>query len=312
MAKKKYRARMLRCEEIVKTVAQLHARIEERFPDSGLSHLCADLLESARATASRVERLARPYFGLRLLAALALIPGIGGQLYLAGLIDWHGIVARADTVAAAEGVGAAVNLFVLFLAALVLVPALERRMRRRRVLRQLHEFRSLAHVIDMHQLTRDPATVLGGGSSSSSERRMSEFRLSHYLEYCTKMLAIVSKLAVLYAGRLQDPDVIRGVNEIEALSADLGRKIWQKIAIVSRIDEHNAGIEVERSRQPWRPNLAPSPAFAVQAPQRVLKPLSPRRAHRSAAGLTLHGREVAGSLPAAPRPQGFAWRSPEQ
>jgi len=242
MARKKYRAHVLRSEEIVKTVALLNARIEERFPNSGLSQVCADLLHSARTTADRVERFARPYYGLRLLALLALVLGIGSQLYLAKLIDWHGILVRADAVAIAEGLESAVNLLLIFFGALAFVLTLERRLKRRRVLRQLYEFRSFAHVIDMHQLTKDPTVVLSGGepTPSSPERRMNEFQLSRYLDYCAEMLSIVSKLAALYAGRLSDPDVIRGVNEVEALTSDLGRKIWQKIMIISRLDEHQA------------------------------------------------------------------------
>jgi hypothetical protein len=69
---------------------------------------------------------------------------------------------------------------------------------------------------------------------------MSEFELSRYLDYCAEMLALIAKLAALYAGQSPDSAVISAVNEIEALTSDLGRKIWQKIMIISRLDEHAA------------------------------------------------------------------------
>ena len=94
----------------------------------------------------------------------------------------------------------------------------------------------------MHQLTKDPTIVLAGGAPTASSpiRAMSEFELSRYLDYCAEMLALIAKLAALYAGRVQDPAVITAVNEVEELTSDLGRKIWQKIMIISRLTEQPA------------------------------------------------------------------------
>jgi hypothetical protein len=51
------------------------------------------------------------------------------------------------------------------------------------------------------------------------------------------MLALTAKLAALYAGESDDPVVIAAVNDIETLTSDLGRKIWQKIMILGQLDE---------------------------------------------------------------------------
>lgn len=235
-------AHVLRADEIVKTVARLQARICERFPESGLARVGVELERSARTTAARVSRLARPYYGLRFLALVALVIGIAAQIYVGWLIDWRGIIARADAVAIAQGLDSIVNLLLLSFAAIWFVLTLEQRLKRRRAMRQLHQFRSFAHVIDMHQLTKDPTVVLAASprTASSPERRMSEFELSRYLDYCAEMLSLVAKLAALYAGRLHDREVIAAVNEVEELTSDLGRKIWQKIMILSRLDEARA------------------------------------------------------------------------
>jgi hypothetical protein len=94
----------------------------------------------------------------------------------------------------------------------------------------------------MHQLTKDPTVVLSGGArtSASPERRMTQFELSRYLDYCAEMLALISKLAALYAGATHDETVVGAVNEVESLTSDLGRKIWQKIMILSQLDERAA------------------------------------------------------------------------
>jgi hypothetical protein len=224
---------------IVKTVERLRARIAERFPESGLAAVASDLTETARATSARVQELARPYVGLRLLALLAVIAGIAAQVYVADLIDWSGVLRRADPVGITQGLDSIVNLLLLAFAAIWFVLTLEQRLKRRRVQRRLYELRAFAHVIDMHQLTKDPTIVLSASepTPSSPERRMSKFELSRYLEYCAEMLALIAKLAALYAGQIRDREVMAAVNEVEELTSDLGRKIWQKIMILSELDE---------------------------------------------------------------------------
>jgi hypothetical protein len=227
--------------EIVKTIERLHARICDRFPESGLSRVCADLGETAKATAARVTALTRPYIGLRLLALAAILIGIAAQIYAAEIIDWRRLIRHADPTALTQALDAAVNLLILAFGAIWFVLTLEQRLKRRRVLRQLYEFRALAHVIDMHQLTKDPTVLLANAATPSSpHRQMSEFELSRYLDYCSEMLALIAKLAALYAAQIQDEAVIAAVNEVEDLTSNLGRKIWQKIMILSQLDERRA------------------------------------------------------------------------
>jgi hypothetical protein len=238
---------ILKPELIVKTVERLSARIAERFPSSGLASVCTDLATTAQATARRVDRLARPNIALRLLALAVVIVGFAAQVYVAELIDWAGVLKRADPVGITQGLDSIVNLLLLAFGAIWFVLTLEQRLKRRQVQTRLHELRAFAHVIDMHQLTKDPTVILSSAgaaaapTSSSPDRRMSKFELSRYLDYCSEMLALIAKLAALYAGRARDREVTAGVVEIEELTSDLGRKIWQKIMILSELDEHRAG-----------------------------------------------------------------------
>jgi hypothetical protein len=86
----------------------------------------------------------------------------------------------------------------------------------------------------MHQLTKDPSSILGDGAptEASPQRAMSKYELTRYLDYCSEMLSLTSKLAALYAQVLPDTVVIDAVNEIENLTANFSRKIWQKISII--------------------------------------------------------------------------------
>lgn len=227
---------ILNAAKIVETIHGLQDRIDRQFPASGLASVCASLGQVARVTANRVAAVARPYTALRALAVVVVAVGVAAQLYVAEIIDWRGILTRATPVDVAQGLNAVVNLLILAFAALWFVLTLEQRWKRRRVFAYLYEFRSLAHIVDMHQLTKDPTTVLSAGLATPSrpEKKMSAPDLARYLDYCTEMLALVAKLAALYAERTQDREVTDAVNEIEDLTGQLDRKIWEKIMILEQ------------------------------------------------------------------------------
>jgi len=232
--------RSLDAVQIVATLHRLHARIVERFASAGLARVCADLVDVAEATATRVQALARPYVALRLGVFGLLAAGVVAQIVAVQYIRIERI--EADAPALVEGLESAVNLLILFGGAVWFLVTMEQRLKRARVLKALHELRSLAHVVDMHQLTKDPTLVLGraGPTASSPAREMSAFELSRYLDYCAEMLALIGKLAALYAERTGDGVVIDAVNDLESLATDLGRKIWQKIMIIGQLEERRS------------------------------------------------------------------------
>jgi hypothetical protein len=236
-ARHDYRA--LDAREIVRTVGTLTARIAERFPESGLAGAARQLLAAAEDTARRARTLSRPYLGLRTLVLLVAAGGLAVLAMIFKGVDWSGISARTNDLALTETLESTVNLIVLMAAGLWFLLTLEERWKRSRIQAALHELRSFAHVVDMHQLTKDPTVLLGGGPTtpSSPERRMTRFELTRYLEYCAEMLALTGKLAALYAGESHDHVVIAAAGDIETLCTDLGRKIWQKITILGELAE---------------------------------------------------------------------------
>ena len=240
MAKRRERL-ALRGEKVVSTLEKLQARIEERFPQAGLGEVCAELARTARHTPERARRLAQPYLALRFLTVLAAVAAIAAQGYILSVINWRS-VSHADPVGLTQGLQSGVNLILLAASAIFFLLNLETRLKRSRTLRALYELRSIAHVIDMHQLTKDPTVILSGFSptGSSPKRQMNQFQLSRYLDYCSEMLALVAKLAAVYAERTEDPVVIAAVNDLEELTSSLGRKIWQKIMILNQLDERAA------------------------------------------------------------------------
>jgi hypothetical protein len=87
----------------------------------------------------------------------------------------------------------------------------------------------------MHQLTKDPAIIVGlGPTASSPVRDLTTAELLRYLDYCTEMLSLIGKLAALYVQYFPDAQVTSAVNDVEELTTDLSRKIWQKIILVQQ------------------------------------------------------------------------------
>jgi hypothetical protein len=230
------RAPHLRPDRLLATLDKLQARIDARFPSAGLARVCADVIETARFSARDAADLARPRPAWRLAALALIVLGVAAQV-----AAFRFLQVRTDGLTAPElvqGLEAAVNLLILFGGAIWFLLTLEERMKRRRALDALHRLRSLAHVIDMHQLTKDPTVVLDQHKTPASpERTMTQFELTRYLDYCAEMLSLIGKLAALYGDRTRDSVVIAAVNDIEDLTAGLGRKIWQKITLIGVLEE---------------------------------------------------------------------------
>src|SRR5215831_14829741 len=190
--------RTLDAAEIVKTLRTLEQRIVQRFPDAGLAAVCRDLIEIGEHTKRDAQAIAAPNWPLRIVVYVAVVAGLAGLSVVAWKINVQ--LRDAEVFSFFQGVDAAMNITVLVGAALLFATTLDDRIKRRSALAKLHIFRSIAHVIDMHQLTKDPGSLLAGGprTESSPARTMTKFELTRYLDYCSEMLSLTSKLAALY------------------------------------------------------------------------------------------------------------------
>ena len=224
-------------DRIIATIQALGDRIEERFPGSGLARVARQQLGIARNTLARVEWVKRPILwvrvavGMVILLLVALVAGIAMRVNVNG----QGL----HFVDLIQAVDAAINELILLGAAIVFLATTESRIKRKKALASLRELRALAHIVDMHQLTKDPERFTDSGTRvadtpSSPRRTLTRWELSRYLDYCSEMLALNSKLAALYAQTLDDPVVLAAVDEVETLTTGLCAKIWQKLVIVNR------------------------------------------------------------------------------
>jgi hypothetical protein len=236
---KHYRA--LNPARIIDTAELLEQRVSDRFPSSGLRKVAVELVSLSCDVAIAAKALETPIWWLRIAIALVILMGASVFLFVGTLLSFDRISTGAfDFV---QGIEASLNTLLLAgLGFLTLVRA-EERLKRKRVFKELHGLRSLIHVIDMHQLTKDPAALSSSfkPTKNSPQRITNRADLARYLDYCSEMLSITGKLAALFAQSVNDEVVIDAVNSVEELGSNLSRKIWQKITMIEATAERKSG-----------------------------------------------------------------------
>jgi len=220
---------------LIDTLTALERRISERFPGTGLSKVAAELTLIARESGAKAARLARPHYLLRFLTVAVLAGGVGLLAYVSSIIE----VKKEGTnvYGILQGFESGFNIVVLMGAAVFFFSQFEMRWKRRLAMADLHELRSIVHVIDMHQLTKDPSALGGEATSteSSPKRSFAPFLLGRYLDYCSEMLSLTAKLAAIYAQSSKDSVVIEAASDIGQITSNLSNKIWQKITLVQHM-----------------------------------------------------------------------------
>ena len=239
-------------EKIISTIDKLHARIAERFPDSGLGGVCVQLHEVANHMKERSEWISRPVGWLRIITWIVctlLVVGTIAAIYLFRADESiNESTSFADLATLLE---ACINDAVLIGAAIFFLLSFETRYKRKRALKALDELRSIAHVIDMHQLTKDPHRITQNGNAvfvpgvESPEFDMTPFLLRRYLDYCSEMLSLTGKIAAVYNQAFDDAVATAAASELESLTTGLSSKIWQKILILESTDEGDATPQIE-------------------------------------------------------------------
>jgi hypothetical protein len=233
--------RTLQLEKTQETLQRLVRRVEERFPGSSLGKVAEELHAISLETESNVTWIALPNTALRLVVGLLIVVLFCVLILGFSAVDFGvGRFAMTEFIQALE---AGINDLVLMGAAIFFLVSIESRMKRSRALTSLNELRTIAHVIDMHQLTKDPTELNAKGkdTASSPTRDMTPFELNRYLDYCSELLSLSSKLASVYAEHFPDGTVVSAVNDIETLTTGLSRKIWQKIFLLQSTQSPQRG-----------------------------------------------------------------------
>ncbi len=227
----------LAADHVGSTVAQLERRIHARFGERGLTKAVRDLGQlvdrvQTEAGESHV-RLRRTTLAARATSVTIVAATLFALVFSLRSAVIEGLAHTADWVPLVESV---VNELVFAAIAVLFLWAMPERLERRALLRLLHRLRSLAHVIDMHQLSKDPEQVSPTYVSTAESARhgLDADQMYHYLNYCSEMLSLTAKTAALCAEHSTDGVVLETISTIETLTTELSNKIWQKISLLPR------------------------------------------------------------------------------
>ncbi|MBN3040176.1 MAG: hypothetical protein JW867_03535 [Candidatus Omnitrophica bacterium] len=218
--------------KIQETTSKLYLRIKDRFPDSGLLNTCQKLIDIAKESDKTLLWISRPNYLLRSIIYSLIVFLVSVIIYSICQLNL-----KADGINIADFIQmteAGLNEIIIIGAGIAFLVTFENKKKRERVIRAINRLRCLSHVIDAHQLTKDPDTVMtiSVPTVNSPKRKLNVYELGRYLDYCSEMLSLVSKIGFLYVQNFDDPTANNAVNDLESLTTGLCRKIWQKIIIL--------------------------------------------------------------------------------
>ena len=200
--------------------------------------VCRPLLSTARSADTRSEQIGRPIYWITsivVVSIILLLAAVRGA-FVQHVIEMNEI--KIDEVRQLGNLlplfNAGTNVMICLGAILLFLMTLETRVKGARALAMIRERRSLALLINMHQLTKDPERAMSNvaPTDASPQIAMTPFELGRYLDYCSEMLALTGKLAALYVQNFSDAVTLAAVNEVETLTAGLSHKIWKKMILV--------------------------------------------------------------------------------
>jgi len=227
----------LHAEPVRETAVRLGERIAAKLPDRNLVRVSTELVDLIDDVSAGSEEIRGRLRVSRLVSRAMLAFAVLVAAVALGF-------AVADALSESEGkttfdwlplVETTVNDLIFVALALFFLYSIPNRLQRGHTLSLLHRLRSLAHIIDMHQLTKDPERLSDSfqRTSKSIDVGLGRSEMEAYLNYCSELLSLVGKAAALCAEESQDAVVLDTVSTIETLTLGMSRKIWQKISLLS-------------------------------------------------------------------------------
>jgi hypothetical protein len=231
--------------KLLETANLVQRRINEAFPGSSLSEIAKEVVTMTDEAVPVARSIRQPNWWLR--GGLILLPIV---LVLAVWLAFRGEQAApgdhpptmSERILKAMDAtkGGAVYICALF----VFLFTLEVRWKRWTAFKAVHVLRGMAHLIDMHQLVRDPQKLRSPDANDKSS--WTAEGMDRYLRHSIELLALVSKIAHLYVQGLADSGAHAAVDGCESLITGLSQKIWQKRVILDRMQSDTTGRDGPR------------------------------------------------------------------
>jgi hypothetical protein len=227
-------------QKILSATHVLCNRVNERFPGSGLANVATEVFgfmtevketEKILLTDSWTGYLMK--IGGSALIVITLFATILAAIdYRAG-----GQISITDFI---QGVNSLLGTVVYAGLAILFVINFELKRKRKIVIRVVNQLKSMAHIIDMHQLSKDPEMICKNLTHTRAHGKvapMTPFQLRKYLSYCIELLAMLGKIASFHAQRFNDALAAETVSDFERLTGDMAERIAQKISMIPYFED---------------------------------------------------------------------------
>lgn len=219
----------LNIDKITEIIHTLSLRIQDRFPKADLVNVCNELKELAIKSKATNAHLAKPYVIIRIAFILLIVVASASIIYTMRMLKFEDSLLTAQNFFTVSE--AFLNETVTIGFAFYFLYKFEDFMKQKKILSALQELRTIVHVIDLHQLTKDPTHILAERTKNSPKREFTNAEVNRYLIYCSEMLSLASKVAATYGFNNKDEIILDTIHNIEVLSSTLSSKIWQKIEL---------------------------------------------------------------------------------
>ena len=136
------------------SIDKIAAQVGAAFPDSGLAGLAKDMTLVTRETIVLADEIRKPMWLVRVMASVLILLALVWPLILAPFLDFkETFTSLAEFL---EATDAGLHMILVIGAGVIFLVSVENRIKRNRALDSLSTLRSIAHIIDMHQITKDP------------------------------------------------------------------------------------------------------------------------------------------------------------
>lgn len=217
------------------TASRLVERIQQRFGDDPLTDIARQVLDVAKMSEKRIARALRVGFFIRMLTwPLVLAAGVGIAWWVKSL----NLTLRVnDAGDLAQSLDSVFQLLLVLGAGGWFLLSIGTKAQRRSLFKALQELHALTQVIDLVQLDKDPDRLHFSSdqrtpTSPTLGKANTAFLLGRYLDYCSELLSVLSKIACLYRERVSDEAVLSRLGDFDRLSNQLRANIGSKMGLI--------------------------------------------------------------------------------
>jgi hypothetical protein len=234
------RLKKLQGKSLAAAASDLYERISAEFPDRWLTKEAEELARDAKSFVEEAESLSKKgaiFYTIRLLAIAGIAAWVGTTSLMLVRI-WALMKQKPESIdifQSMQGIDSGIHIAVSAALAIFFVATLESRRKRQIAFNGLNSLLNFAHVIDSHQIDKDPTAFASGMPRRGALLKvpLEPAELLRYLDYCSEMLSLIRRLAALYGQESGDSAITKQVDDIADLTASLSNKIWQKITILN-------------------------------------------------------------------------------